>query len=341
VPQSLNIHEFLKKSIKKKVIDVRSPAEFEQGHIPHAVNIPLFNNEERAAIGTLYKQKSRQAAVIKGLELVSPRMTNLVLWAKEYAHDNEIYIHCWRGGMRSGFVAMLLEMYGYKVFILKGGYKTFRTFSLESFHIKRNIIVLGGRTGSGKTKILSSLEKLGAVAIDLEKHAHHKGSAFGSLGEKPEPTQEQFENELAVALFHTKENDAIWVEDESRMIGRKVIPEGLWNQMRNTLTYYISLPFEERLNYIVREYGKFTKEELSNSILKISKRLGPEQTKNSLLALEIGDTKTAFEYCLHYYDKSYGHGLSQREQSLVKTLVYNELDPDEIAKSLLSTNGTN
>lgn len=318
-------------------MDVRSPKEFEQGHIPGAVSIPLFDNDERAVIGTLYKQTGRQPAILKGMEIVGPKMALIVSQAIELAKDNTIYIHCWRGGMRSGFIAMLLEMYGLKVFLLKGGYKRFRNFALDSFNEPLSILLLSGNTGSGKTYILKKLKHSGQQIIDLEGLAHHKGSAFGALGEKPQPTQEQFENELALQLFHMDKKNPVWFEDESRLIGKKVLPPGLWEQMRSAKVMHIKLSFEERLKHIVKEYGQYPKEQLKESILRITKRLGSEQSKSAILALEENNLNTALGICLHYYDKTYQHGLSLREVTTIHEMIFDKLDIDHISSELINS----
>ncbi|MGZ3900019.1 MAG: tRNA 2-selenouridine(34) synthase MnmH [Bacteroidia bacterium] len=336
MPQVLYIQQFLEgASTKYKIIDVRSPKEFEQGHIPGAVSIPLFDNEERAIIGTLYKQTGRQPAILRGMEIAGPKMAGIVAKAIEQAVDNTVYIHCWRGGMRSGFVATLLEMYGLKVFLLKGGYKKFRNFVLESFNQTHNVLLLSGNTGSGKTYILKKLAQSGQQVVDLEGLANHKGSAFGALGEKPQPTQEQFENELSVQLIRYNKDNPVWLEDESRMVGKIVLPPGLWEQMRSANVIYIKLTFEERLKHIVKEYGRFPKEQLEVSIIKITKRLGNEQSKNAIAALNEGDMNTALGICLHYYDKTYSHGLSQREKSTINETIFDTLDVDSIASQLI------
>jgi tRNA 2-selenouridine synthase len=337
VPQVLDIQKFLAASKGQSVIDVRSPGEFEQGHIPGAVNIPLFDNEERAIVGTIYKQESRQAAVLKGMEIVGPKMSEMIALAQTYSRHNSIFVHCWRGGMRSGFVATLLEMYGLSTFTLKGGYKLFRRAVLGGFENPRHIVLLGGKTGSGKTLILKKLAEKGAQVIDLEGLAHHKGSAFGALGEKEQPTQEQFENELFVRLTRLNDAEPLWLEDESRLIGKKVIPGPLWEQMRAAKVIFIQLSFEERLKHISNGYGQFPTEQLKASVLKISKRLGPEQTKNAIAALEENDIRTAFEYCLHYYDKTYQHALLQREKPVIEEITFDELNVEQIAETLIKT----
>lgn len=336
MPKILSITEFLELSRGSCILDVRTPKEFEQGHIPGAINLPLFTNEERAIVGTIYKQEGREPAILKGLELVGPKLKLIAETAKVSAKDNTVFVHCWRGGMRSGSVAWLLETAGLRTFTLKGGYKVFRRKVLDSFQEDVNMILLGGRTGSGKTLIIQSLIRAGEQVIDLEGIAHHKGSAFGAIGELPQPSQEQFENLLFMGLWKRDKNKPVWLEDEARLIGKKVIPEGLWEQMRSKLVMHINLPFEERVNYLVKEYGKYPKEELADAINRITKRLGPEQTKISLEALENNDLKTTCEFCLNYYDKTYTHGLSKRESSKVKELDFIKIDPDAIAEVLVS-----
>ncbi len=342
MPTALDIQSIIKACYTYKCIDVRSPKEFSQGHIPNAINMPLFNNEERAFVGTVYKQQGKQPAILKGLEIVGPKLAEFVTIAKSIAFDNTVYIHCWRGGMRSMSVAWLLEMYGFNVFTLKGGYKAFRNFALKSFQSSKAIVLLGGKTGSGKTLILKELIELNQQVIDLECLAKHKGSAFGLLGEKNQPTQEQFENELAIKLFNVDSGLPLWIEDESRLIGNKVIPEGLWKQMQVAKVMYVSLPFNERVNYLVKEYGSFSKELLEASIKRITKRLGPEQTKLCLEALHGNDLKTTCEICLQYYDKSYHHGIMKRKKTNVKEFHFETLDIKYISNQLSSQlNGNN
>ena len=267
-------------------------------------------------------------------------MAEIVLNAQHLAKDNTIGVHCWRGGMRSASVAWLLELYGLKVFTLKGGYKSFRKLVLTEFAKTYHLIVLGGKTGSAKTLVLERMAELGEQVINLEKLAAHKGSAFGALGEKPQPSQEQFENELAIALQHTNKQKQVWVEDESRLIGKKVIPSGLWNQMRLARIIYMRLPMEERVTYLTQEYGKFSKEQLKDAIEKITKRLGHLQAKNALDALSENDLRTTCSICLSYYDRSYDHGIQQRNPATVHQLSFNQLDIDTIAQQIIAHSKT-
>ncbi|MDX2173585.1 MAG: tRNA 2-selenouridine(34) synthase MnmH [Bacteroidota bacterium] len=338
MPTILDIKTFIQSSIYKNCIDVRSPLEYNQGHIPFAINMPLFTNEERAIVGTIYKQQGKQPAITKGLEFVGPKLVQFVEFAQKSSFNNVVFIYCWRGGMRSGSVAWLLEMYGLKVFILKGGYKAFRNYTLEIFKSEKKIKIIGGKTGSGKTLILEQLAQKNQQIINLEKIANHKGSAFGALGELQQPSQEQFENNLAIKLLETDNINPIWIEDESRLIGNKVIPEELWQKMLSAPVIFIDIPFNERVSYLVEQYGKYSKNDLHNAIIKIAKRLGGEQTKLCIEALEINDLTTVCKICLLYYDKSYQHGLLKREVTKVKELHFTSLNIEKITHKLIEQN---
>lgn len=335
MPILINIQEFLEISEQYPLLDVRSPGEFEYGHIPGAHSLPLFSDEQRAIIGTAYKQVSRESAVNKGLSFFGPKMRELADHAKNIQNGNNFIVHCWRGGMRSATVAWLLELYGFKVYLLRGGYKSFRRAVLESFSKERKISILGGKTGSGKTLILKEFLKKGEQVVDLEHLAHHKGSTFGALGETPQPTQEMFENELFFHLSKADENKTIWLEDESGMIGCRVIPKLFFEKMRSSPTFFLDIPFEVRLQYLTEEYGKFADEDLKNAIRRITKKLGGIDTKNALEAIDNKDTKNAFEICLKYYDKTYDYGKNKRKPETVIHCPFDNLNIQEIAKEII------
>lgn len=311
------------------VLDVRSPGEYKHAHIPGAVSFPLFTDEERKVVGTAYKQKSREEAIKIGLDYFGVKMRKMVEEAEDVVgrfplaeHRNTdnvqpstktILIHCWRGGMRSAGVAWLLDLYGFKVYTLIGGYKLFRRWVLEQFEKNYSFKVIGGYTGSGKSYVLKALEQNGQTVIDLETLAHHKGSAFGNIGMPPQPSQEHFENKLALEL-HRKADRCIWVEDESQRIGDVNIPIVLWKQWRQQPLYFLDIPFEERLKHITEEYGKLERERLVNSIIRIKKRLGGLETKESINALIEDRVEDCFRILLRYYDKWYLKGMNNREQ---------------------------
>lgn len=334
MPTPIDIKEFLKLSETHPILDVRTPAEFAQGHIICAQNLPLFTNEERVIIGTLYKKEGKQPAVLKGLEVVGPKLHEYVKEAIKLNSSGTFLVHCWRGGMRSSSMAWFLETYGFKCFTLKGGYKSYRKYVLDSFKEQKNIVILGGKTGTGKTLILHELQKQNEQIIDLEKLAHHKGSSFGALGEEIQSSQEQFENELSFNLSRINPQKKCWIENESRMIGKNILPIGLWEQMIVAAVYSIELPIEERINYLAKEYGKFSKEELIAATERIGKRLGGQHVKRAIEALEEGDHKTAFEICLVYYDKTYSYGEEKRGEEKIIHCAFEKLDAKEIASKI-------
>jgi tRNA 2-selenouridine synthase len=233
-----------------------------------------------------------------------------------------ILVHCWRGGMRSGAVAWLLDLYGFNVFSLAGGYKKYRNHVLQELEKPYPFRILGGYTGSGKTFVLNELKRGGKVTIDLEGIANHKGSAFGALGQPPQPSQEMFENLLAGELkqamdrLEKKSNgdqlEPVWIEDESMRIGSVNIPQPIWNQMRHAPVLFLDIPFEKRLDFLVEQYGTLNAEGMINAIIRISKRLGGLETKTAVNHLLEGNKKASFEVLLHYYDKQYLKGLNGR-----------------------------
>lgn len=339
MPTPLDIHEFLKLAETLPIFDVRSPSEYNYGHIPGAYSLPLFTDEERAIVGTAYKRVSREDAVNKGLAFFAPKMKLLANKAKKINNNSTFLVHCWRGGLRSGSVAWLLELYGFKVHTLRGGYKSFRKAAIESFSEERKMLILGGKTGSGKTIILHKLAEMGQQVIDLEQLAHHKGSTFGALGEQPQPSQEMFENELFFQLYKTDKNKIVWVENESVMIGNKVIPKAFFDHMRNSNSIFIDIPFEVRLNYLTEEYGKFDKADLKLAIERITKKLGGQHAKAALEAIDNNDLKSAFSICLTYYDRTYNSGKNQRPQETIIQYTFETLDTDFIAKKITTKLG--
>ncbi|MBI4946083.1 MAG: tRNA 2-selenouridine(34) synthase MnmH [Bacteroidetes bacterium] len=308
----VNIQEFIKLAQRFPVIDVRSPAEFSHGHIPRAHNIPLFDNEERAKVGTAYKQISQEAAIQIGYELANPKIKSFIDQVQAVVKPSTILIHCWRGGMRSAKFAELLNQHGYNTHTLIRGYKAYRNFVLESFNNSPNIIIIGGETGSGKTEILQKIKERGEQIIDLENLAHHKGSAFGSLGEKPQPTQEQFENNLAYNFSKVLNFGKVWLEDESRNTGRVQLPQALWEKMKQSPILRVNIPKKLRIERLVNDYGKFSKEELKNCVLKIQQRLGGQHVKHALEELEKGNLHEVVDITLTYYDKAYNYNHEKR-----------------------------
>ncbi|GAB3581059.1 tRNA 2-selenouridine(34) synthase MnmH [Hymenobacter daeguensis] len=316
----LSLSEF--EALPYPILDVRAPVEFAHGHVPGALNLPLFTDEERARIGTTYKQVSQEKAVHLGLEFFGPKMSAMAKQAKKLAPGKEVRLHCWRGGMRSGAVLWLLELAGFRVHLLDHGYKDYRRAVLASFAQPRQWRVLGGLTGSGKTDVLHQLAAMpGEYVLDLEGLAHHKGSAFGSIGQPAQPTQEQFENNLAAALAQLPTDAPIWVEDESRQIGRLTIPAALFEQLHRAPRYVLEVPRAARVAKLAAEYGAEAPAELAAAIERLQKRLGGLATRQALAAVEAGDFARMVELVLDYYDKTYAYGLVPRPGEPPRTVV--------------------
>jgi tRNA 2-selenouridine synthase len=338
--RNISIDDFIKSGDSAALIDVRTPAEFEQGHIPGAFNVPLFTNEERVKVGTTYKQVGREEAILLGFDLAGPKWSGFIKQALEISPEKKVALHCWRGGMRSGAMAWALDLYGFEVLLIQGGYKKFRNWAHRQFEKQYQLLILGGMTGSGKTRILHQLRPDGEQVIDLEDIAQHQGSAFGTMNVLVQPTQEQFENNLAVALNQMDAVRHIWVEEESLMIGRCAIPNPLWNQMRDAPMLFIKVDLEHRVSSLVKEYGVLDKDFLSACTQRIHKRLGPEQTKHAIAAIEEGRMADFIRLVLVYYDKTYRTGLSQRNPERVFPLEITDADVAAIAKQLLAEKET-
>lgn len=331
----LSAQDFLEKGETIPMIDVRTPAEFEQGHIPGAINIPIFTNEERVQVGTKYKRSSKDAAVLLGLELVGPKLSVFVRRAKKIAIDGKILIHCWRGGMRSGSMAWLFETAGLKPSLLVGGYKAYRQYIRKSFSQPTNLIVIGGYTGSGKTEVLHKLIEMDEQVLDLEGVANHKGSAFGALGQADQPTTEQYENNLAKIWLDFDHTKPIWTEDESHSVGSVSINDALFEQMRKAPLLAIIVPKSERIKRLVKEYACFDIDILKQMCKKIEKRLGGLKVKKALESLDQGDFATVADITLDYYDKAYGYGLDTRKTQEVYRLDIEKDEPEANAKFLI------
>lgn len=228
--------------------------------------------------------------------------------------------------MRSAAIAWLLDMYGFKVYTLAGGYKKFRNYALDIFSKPWPLKIISGFTGSGKTRILKKLGDNGQRVIDLEGIASHKGSAFGNIGLPEQPGQEMFENILAMELkkyLNDPDFNPVWMEDESQRIGHVNIPGALWETMRSSPVYFIDVPFEERLEYLVNEYGSLDQQRMIDAITRIREKLGGLNAKTAIELLEQGNTRECFRILLNYYDKFYLRSLHNRKglDSLLHTIL--------------------
>ena len=330
----LSIHDLLNLPEKVQVLDVRTPAEFEHGHIPGAFNLPLFSNEERVQVGTTYKQVGREQAILLGFDLTGAKWSGFIKQALAIAPGKKIAVHCWRGGMRSGAMAWALDLYGFEVYLLKGGYKHYRRWVRQQFENAYHLIVLGGMTGSGKTKILHQLRSAGEQIIDLEALAQHQGSSFGTMNKMVQPSQEQFENNLASDLMGLDDTRIIWVEDESITIGKRIIPNAIWYQMRAAKMIDLQVNREQRVTWLVQDYGCLNKDFLIECTERIGKRLGPEQTKQAVLAIAENRMEDFIRLVLVYYDKTYRTSLAKRPAANIHPFTTASRDIKIIAEEL-------
>ncbi len=326
---------FLEQSRGQTIVDVRSPGEFEKGHVPGAINIPLFSDEERAKVGTLYKQKGQLEALLLGLELVGVKMRSFAKEGLEKTTDNTLFVYCWRGGQRSNSMAWLFEKTGVQTYVLEGGYKAYRSYFKNQLTRAKNLFVLSGNTGSGKTDVLKEMINLGEQVIDLEGLAHHKGSAFGAIGQKEQLSTEQFENNLYEELRDMDFSKRIWVEDESKSIGRNFIPDEFFRLMRSAPVIKINIPKEERIVRLIEEYTHVSPDILIFHLNRIQKRLGSLETQNAIEAVQNNDMKKAIDIALTFYDKAYNYGLSKRDPSKIYNLDLEKDIPKENAKAVL------
>lgn len=318
------------------IIDVRSPIEYSRGHIPSAINLPLFTDEERAEIGTIYKKQGQEKAIDRGLAIAGSKMHSYVDILKKMIPSKEIAIHCWRGGRRSSSMAWLFSFVGYKVYLIEKGYKAYRNYIQKMIDkTSLNLIVLGGKTGSGKTDILHALQNVGEQIIDLEKLANHKGSAFGAINEESQPSSEYFENQLYEVLRKLDTTKRIWVENESKGIGRVFIPDSFWAKMKAAPLIHLEIPLDERARYLARTYGTFSNEDLKNSFESIKKRLGGLALNQAIANVESNNYEAAAAIALKYYDKAYNHGLAVNKSPDISILDFEKIDALAIGKSLI------
>lgn len=336
MPRRITISEYLKYTEQRVLLDVRTPAEFEQAHIPRALNLPLFSNEERAIVGTIYKKESPEQAFLHGLDFAGAKMSNYVKTAMTKAPHRKIGVYCWRGGKRSGSLGWLLEFAGFDTVTIEGGYKAYRKYVRERFDwAAYNFIVLGGESGSGKTAILHELQQQGEQIIDLEGLANHRGSTFGMLGQAPQPTTEYFDNLLHHQLGQLDSTKRIWIENESRCIGQVYLLDGFWEVFKQSPLLQLQVPKANRIERLVADYAQFPKQHLIEAFQRIEKRLGGQHLKTALSALAMDDFETAAAIGLQYYDKSYTKSTATAEFAPIYNFPTSCKDMDQIAASII------
>jgi len=346
--ETVDIHAFMRlRDEGTPVVDARSPGEFAHGHIPGAVNIPVLDDDERAQVGTAYAKGGQEAAVHLGLRLVGPSLANKLARARGLlthqfpaGKDRQrfhILLHCWRGGMRSNALAWLLELGGFSVTVLEGGYKSYRALVREELaRTTATVLVLGGMTGSGKTTLLHELARAGEQVIDLEGIAHHRGSAFGGVGLGAQPTNETVENTIHEAWRRLDPNRPVWLEDEDRRIGDVALCSEFFEHIRTGLLVLVDVPFAARVEHLAREYGRpeWT-EDLAACVRRLERRLGGELTQRCVDDILQGRFADAAAKVLGSYDKLYIRQLEKHGRAPVARLAFGDGDYAAAATRLL------
>lgn len=355
---SIEAREFWVASRDNPVIDVRTPSEFGAGHIPGAMNVPLFSDDERAAIGTLYANEGHDAAVMEGLRIVGPKMSVLAESARAIVAEHKpderpseeqqsdsaselpsVLVHCWRGGMRSQSMAWLMGVAGLQPRVLTGGYKSFRRLAQTSVNQRWNLHVVSGLTGAGKTRILTALRQAGEQVCDLEALANHRGSAYGGIAQGDQPTTEQFENDLFACLDRFANDRPIWVEDEGNRIGRVVVPQTFYEQVRHAPAVFLDVDLPRRVDNLMVDYQQLPVDGLILATQKIRKRLGGRKADEAIAAIEAGDLQTAVEITLSYYDRTYTKAANKMPRATMKSLPTDNLSDEQIVAECLKLAG--
>ncbi|MFD1458638.1 tRNA 2-selenouridine(34) synthase MnmH [Scopulibacillus daqui] len=327
--QKINILELLDKRGQTALIDVRSPGEYEEFHIPGAVNVPLFTNNERALIGKLYKQKGPHTAKEKGLEIISPKLPSMYGQIKSQADQKEhTVIYCWRGGMRSRSIAGVMNLMGIGSYQLEGGIRSFRKHivdSLSQFALeKKPFVVIEGLTGTRKTDLLLALQEKGYPVLDLEGMAGHRGSIFGSVGLWPR-SQKEFECLLWQRLTALKDANYYIIEAESKRIGRVVLPPFIVEGKEEGLRFRIHYPFQKRVAAIYEAYNPEEHQEaLYKAFMHLKKYLQPAFAEEIEQAYQNGDYFRVISLFLeHYYDPRYNHKFRKYKTEAVPLVISN------------------
>jgi len=246
------------------IIDARSPGEFALDHLPGAVNWPSLDDEERARVGTEYKQVSPFLARKRGAALVARNIAGHI--ERELIDTPKHWqplVYCWRGGQRSGSLAMVLGQIGFRVQVLEGGYREYRRavmLALEALPARFAFRVLCGATGSGKSRLLHALAAQGEQVLDLEALANHRGSVLGLVPGSPQPTQKAFDSALWAALQRLDAARPVWIESESKKVGEVRVPEALVQRMRAAPCVRVDMPVEARVHLLMADYSFFVRD---------------------------------------------------------------------------------
>ena len=322
------------------VIDVRSPAEFADDHIPGAINLPVMSNEERAEIGTLYKQRSAFIARKHGAAIAARNIAQHIetILADKPSGFTPL-IHCWRGGQRSRAFGHICSEIGWTCFLLEGGYKYYRRTVLEGFERATEaltFIIIAGRTGNAKTALLAELEVRGAQILDLERAAHHRGSLLGALPDAPQPSQRQFESLLYYQLTALSPSKPIFVESESSRIGEVQIPRHIWKKMGTARQITIDTPLAARSAFLIKEYQNLMRDgtALTKLIRGMGMRLGADRMGHWQTLLDSEEWQAlAMDILESHYDPAYDRSVGKHARENILTIAQEDCSPVNLRKT--------
>lgn len=320
------------------VIDVRSPAEFAEDHIPGAINLPVMSNDERAKIGTIYVQESAFKARKLGAAIVARNAaTHIENEMTEKDGGWQPLVYCWRGGQRSGSFASILSQIGWRAEVLDGGYRSYRSQVVRTLYdepLPHKFVLLDGNTGSGKTAILHALERVGVQMLDLEGLAQHRGSLLGAMREE-QPSQKMFETRLALALSALDPKRPVVAEAESSKIGERLIPASVWKAMRAAPRIDIAASLPARAKFLTRDYADVLEDpaRMAKRLNKLRPYCSHARVDQWLVYLQMGQhEQLAAELMEHHYDRGYDRSREGRENTLLGTLRADALEPANIAE---------
>ena len=316
-------------------IDVRCPREYKKGHYTDSINIPIFSDDEYQELGRIYRKEGNTVASQLGYKYALNSKSR-ILGSMRKLNKNNFIIYCARGGMRSKGFQAIVNQEGYKTSRIKRGYKEIREQVLNSFKEKRVIVIIAGSTGTGKTTIINIMNKCGHNIIDLEKLANHRGSAFGDLGIAKQASQQQFENDLSYFWTQTDPNRDVFIESESRKIGKVSIPEGIWAQMIKALYLKIDMGIDRRVENLVKDYGEYPKIDLERRIHQISRKLGGQNVKAAINLLESNSLYDLCRFLLeNYYDKMYRVAYDRRNSKKEEIKITDETN-EQVIETILA-----
>lgn len=320
------------------IIDVRSPAEYAEDHIPGAISLPALDNEERAIVGTIYTQESTfKARKIGAAKVARNVATHLEGPLADRDGGWRPLVYCWRGGQRSGSFASILSQIGWRAEVIEGGYRSYRRLVVQAMHdtpLPHRVILLDGNTGTAKTEILALLSQRGVQVIDLEGLAAHRGSLFGAVSQ-PQPSQKAFEGALAHVLEGVDPARPVVIEAESSKVGALLVPSGLWAAMRAAPRIRLNAPLEARAKYLTRAYADLTADigTMQATLAKLVPLRGHEQVCLwQQMAARCEFEALAAELMARHYDSRYNKSRSAHDVDLLAEIDVQRLDADGLAQ---------